>query len=226
MARVDVYVCPVADARGVRDELPTRVAPVFADHARSLLDAGTKPAETGALCELISGALVAAKLGVTRDELLVFGPYGKPSLTAGAPFFNLSHSENIVILGICDEAVGVDVQPMPDELDKYTILTLGRALGIPHQRKADPSPELMELAQTPADWARNWTRVEAVLKAIGTGFGIEPPEYLPLMDEWQCAWGQVGADMICVATRTEPEIVIHDFDLISWIGGDHGHDGN
>lgn len=217
MAKVDVYVCSVEDTRTVKDCLPALVAPVFAEHAQRLLAAGTVPAETGAMNELASGAMLAALLGVTRDDQLAFGPYGKPDLTDGSSFFNISHSEDLVILGICDETVGVDVQPVPDELDKYTILTLGRALGMPHKRKADPTPELMELARTPVEWARQWTRVEAILKGIGTGFGIEPAEYLPLMDEWQCAWGQVGSDVICVATRTVPEIIMHDFDIRAWM---------
>ena len=217
MAKVDVYVCSVEDARAVKDNLLALVAPVFADHARRLLATGTAPAETGAMNELASGALLASLLGVTRDDQLVFGTYGKPELVVGAPCFNLSHSEDIVILGVCDETIGVDVQPVPEELDKYTVLTLGRALGMPHKRKADPSPELMELARTPVEWARQWTRVEAILKAIGTGFGIEPPEYLPLMGEWRCAWHQRGADVMCVATRSMPEITMHDFDIRAWL---------
>ena len=217
MAKVDLYTCPVAEARAVSAALPAGVAPCFARHAAELFAAGTGPAEIGALNELASGTMLAALLGVTRDDQLAFGPYGKPDLKDGSSFFNISHSEDLVILGICDETVGVDVQPIPDELDKYTILTLGRALGMPHKRKADPTPELMELARTPVEWARQWTRVEAILKAIGTGFGIEPAEYLPLMDEWQCAWDQVGSDVICVATRTVPEIIMHDFDIRAWV---------
>lgn len=215
-ALVTVYVCRIAEAREVGDVLLARVADCFAKEARHLLDVGTEPAAVSAYCELASGALLATKLGVNRDDQLLIGPYGKPALAAPGPHFNISHSDNLAILGISDQELGVDVEPAPPSLERYALLTLGRALGMPHQRKAPPSPELRALAPTPREWARQWTRVEAILKGIGTGFGIEPRAYLPLMEGWQCAWDAVGEDVICCATQGEPRMELINFDVRAW----------
>lgn len=210
---VRCYLARVEDARAHRAELFASIMPRFAEHAQRYFNAGTKPAETGGLCELAAGGLLARVLGFTRDEQLTIGTYGKPAAADGSAFFNISHSDGVVVLGVADEEVGVDVEGIPDELRDLDVMALGRSLGMPRERKAPPTPEMRALAPTPDAWAREWTRLEAILKGIGTGFGVEPAEYLPRMGEWQCAWEPLGADMLCCATRSQPQIELIEVHL-------------
>ena len=94
------------------------------------------------------------------------GPQDKPYLASG-PSFNLSHSGELLLLGVAAEGrVGVDVEverPIP-ELD---------ALAGAHFSPA----EVAELAGLPPDeraraFLRGWTRKEAFIKALGGGLSL------------------------------------------------------
>lgn len=75
---------------------------------------------------------------------LEIGEYGKPRLRGG-PRFNLSHSEGIALVAVCDREVGVDVEAVKPQ------------------------------ARRPAALCVTWTRYEARVKCIGTGLGSPPP---------------------------------------------------
>lgn len=118
--------------------------------------------------------LLGAFCGVPPQAIeLVAGPNGKPQLAAGAtaqmpfrpPEFNVAHSGDLVLLGVhATRAVGVDVE--------------WHRPGLPWQRIARRclAPELCQeiealppAARLPA-FLRHWCRLEAELKARGTGF--------------------------------------------------------
>ncbi|WP_137918846.1 4'-phosphopantetheinyl transferase superfamily protein [Hydrogenophaga sp. 2FB] len=103
---------------------------------------------------------------------LVFteGPFGKPRLSGGGmPHFNMSHSGDWALIGICDAVpIGVDIellQPMDD------LAALARR---------NFSTEEFDAFQAVAPGVRLeaflqcWTRKEACLKALGSGLSIEP----------------------------------------------------
>ena len=88
------------------------------------------------------------------------GEFGKPSVDGVE--FSLSHTGSVVLIGLGDLPLGVDVEKVPDD---RTVQQVGSSF---HPREA------AELLGLPADarpgaFARVWVRKEALLKAIGTG---------------------------------------------------------
>lgn len=97
---------------------------------------------------------------------LEFGSQGKPRLRGG-PEFNLSHSENLVLLAIGgDQPVGVDVERvrfMPDAIDIAKLYFTKREYEALHR--------LSYKEQTETFFCY-WTRKEACLKAVGYGLSL------------------------------------------------------
>jgi 4'-phosphopantetheinyl transferase len=104
------------------------------------------------------------------------GRFGKPAL-ANPPargeqlFFNLSHSASTVLVGLATTDLGVDVEDIRDNLDPDS---LAEQVFSPREQQA--------LAARPPGRPRIeaffalWTRKEALLKALGTGFFRKPTE--------------------------------------------------
>ena len=95
------------------------------------------------------------------------GRQGKPHcLNAGAPLFNLSHSGDLILLGFHPTLeVGVDVEQARPNIN-----------WLPIARRVLPAAELTALLATPTAWQKiaflaAWCRLEARLKAQGTGLG-------------------------------------------------------
>jgi 4'-phosphopantetheinyl transferase len=103
-----------------------------------------------------------------------YGPFGKPALKPEArgqtPLcFNLSHSRSLALLAVARREVGVDVEDLDREVDE---LAIGLQCLSPREQLA--------LAARPAGRQRRaaffslWTRKEALLKGLGTGFSRDP----------------------------------------------------
>ena len=105
--------------------------------------------------------------GHPENFTVSYNENGKPTVQ-DAPFFNLSHSGNFVMLAISDTPVGCDIE----QLHK-AILT---------KHVFHPN-ELAKLSSFPEGDARNfeflrlWTAKEAFLKAIGTGIDANANTY-------------------------------------------------
>ena len=90
--------------------------------------------------------------------------FGKPHLVGIAGIhFNLSHSQDVVVVAVANVAVGVDVEhirPLPDLLDMAQ-----------HFFRADETETLRQLSPDlqPSAFFRAWVRKEAYLKATGAG---------------------------------------------------------
>jgi phosphopantetheinyl transferase len=114
--------------------------------------------------------LLAARSGVAPNELtLCAGEHGKPTIshcTAAGCHFNLSHTGGWWLLALTDSPVGVDLE-MADRVVDAARLAV---------RVFTPGEEAaLQLAGTDPAAARAvfldcWTRKEALLKALGTGF--------------------------------------------------------
>lgn len=94
---------------------------------------------------------------------------GKPYLPTCDWHFNLSHSGDWALIGVCrDHPIGVDLElsaPMPDADD----------LARRHFTAAEHTAYMSSpLNQRHATFLRGWTRKEACLKALGSGLSIEP----------------------------------------------------
>lgn len=89
-------------------------------------------------------------------------PHGRPRVAGADPgvHFSLSHSGELVLLGLAGAPVGVDVEELPDE---QVVVDLSGRLH-PAEQSEIAAAEQPQLA-----FARVWTRKEAYLKGIGTG---------------------------------------------------------
>ena len=109
---------------------------------------------------LLREVLGRATLIPAADVQIRTGEFGKPSVDGVE--FSLSHTGSVVLIGLGDLPLGVDVEKIPE----------GRTAG---QVGSGFHPqETEELLDLPADarpeaFARVWVRKEALLKAIGTG---------------------------------------------------------
>ena len=105
----------------------------------------------------------AASVRVTRSES------GKPELEGAALAVSLAHSAAVALMAIARaEQVGVDVEVLRSDAAGWALV--GHALAEAEQSRLE--------ALAPADRAesflRTWTRKEAILKAAGTGLGLDP----------------------------------------------------
>ncbi|MDT9684474.1 4'-phosphopantetheinyl transferase superfamily protein [Streptomyces sp. TRM76323] len=91
-------------------------------------------------------------------------PHGRPVLSPARLEFSLSHSRDLVLIGVAPTPIGVDTEPVPKP---GTAEQLARMLH-PAEREevAAALPE-----HRAAVFARLWVRKEAYLKGLGTGLG-------------------------------------------------------
>ena len=101
-----------------------------------------------------AGLLLSSVLNVRRDEDLIFGQYGKPLLTKGAPHFNLSHSGEHVLLGVSDDLIGVDME----QVDRKVPEAVQKRVCLPQERGLDS--------------LQVFTRKECAMKLTGQGFSL------------------------------------------------------
>lgn len=111
--------------------------------------------------------ILAETLGVEPFALeFTAGEHGRPFLTGGvrAPSFNLSHSETLAVLALCDAVVGADVERLNDVPE-----------GVAEMMFSAPEVAALEAIvpdQQARAFYRCWTAKEAVLKALGTGLSL------------------------------------------------------
>ncbi|MFF2774177.1 4'-phosphopantetheinyl transferase family protein [Streptomyces sp. NPDC058052] len=136
--------------------------------------------------------LLAPRLGVAPAEVVYRREpcpgcgdlHGRPAVDGppGVPHFSLSHSGDVVLIGIAARTVGVDVESFPKAT---TVREVTSALH-PLERA-----EIADAGHAPEAFARIWCRKEAYLKGIGIGMarsldkdylGERDPSALP--DGW------------------------------------------
>ncbi len=115
--------------------------------------------ESARLRAIAAGLLLHDVLGVRDDADLVCNEFGKPALAAGRPWFNLSDGGDWAALAVADFPVGVDLEPLREDWPA----------GL---RRCFLPEELAWLDEAPTGerFFTLWTRLEAALKARGTGF--------------------------------------------------------
>ena len=173
------------------------------EEARRMRLARIKNAKVRAEC-IASGMLLREALadyGYPVEEKpleLVYGLEGKPELKpsesceteeksqinssevtgASAPYFSISHSDNIVVCAVDDESVGVDTE----KVKKVSPLLPKRVLS--EEENAEFCRILEEKSAEAAYgyFTVRWTEKESIAKLIGKGIGmdfrtIDPSEY-------------------------------------------------
>jgi phosphopantetheinyl transferase len=113
--------------------------------------------------------VLATALGrAPREIALAAGPHGKPGLAPGQDGglrWNLSHSGRLALVAVArDVEVGADVERVRPWPDDDRVLPLDLLASRARRRLA-----ALPAAARPREFARCWTRVEAVAKALGTG---------------------------------------------------------
>lgn len=115
-------------------------------------------------CRGLLRELIAQWTGRDAASLLFhYNDYGKPELEG--LHFNVSHCANLAVIALSrDTPVGIDVEAINEDAD---VMALARTAFSP--------AECAELSAMPAGqrvaaFFRGWTRKEAYLKLLGTGF--------------------------------------------------------
>lgn len=95
---------------------------------------------------------------------------GKPYLTGHEDiFFNLSHSGNMVLLGLSGKEIGVDIEAekeFKDSLINYVFCDDEKSLAKELTKSLNLSPDQV--------YTRLWTAKESVMKYCGMGIALEP----------------------------------------------------
>ena len=99
------------------------------------------------------------------DIVFAAGPYGKLSVAASegasAPFFNLSHSGDFVLIALSETGeIGIDIEYRDPELDVGSIVS-----------QVLSEQERCSEQIRPLDFFARWVGKEAALKALGVGVG-------------------------------------------------------
>jgi 4'-phosphopantetheinyl transferase len=102
---------------------------------------------------------------------LEVGKNGKPRLaTAGGLEFNLSHSQGLALIAVAERPVGVDIEAIQPDRDLRAVAE--RSLPPADVKDFDAAAE----DEQAAIFYRAWTRHEARLKCLATGFSGPPLE--------------------------------------------------
>ncbi|MEV6734938.1 4'-phosphopantetheinyl transferase superfamily protein [Streptomyces sp. NPDC051364] len=115
-------------------------------------------------------AVPPTEVRYAREECPCCGaPHGRPALH-GFPedlHFSLSHRSDLVLIGVSQAPIGVDVELVSDiqESDELALM-----LHPDEQAEA----QALNPVRRPRAVARLWTRKEAYLKGLGTGLGRDP----------------------------------------------------
>jgi 4'-phosphopantetheinyl transferase len=149
-------------------------------------------------------------LGRPAERLtLAEGPHGKPRLDApdgDGIEFNLSHSHGRLLIAVCRESpVGIDIERIDRKVDPISLTETALSTDDQERLRAAAAADRHSL------FFSLWTRREAALKAVGTGFGVPTGELsgleirdLPIDPDFKAAVAVVGGGM---------EVEVHEADL-------------
>ncbi|MEE0628690.1 MAG: 4'-phosphopantetheinyl transferase superfamily protein [Collinsella sp.] len=155
------------------------------------------------------GLLLRDALGVFDDTQLARSAFGKIELADGeAPSISISHGGSVAVLAVSDVArsgggpIGVDIEA----IDEIAPVAVERMVNDDERAWINAAPNLQErnlrLSQT-------WTCIEAILKAEGVGFSIDPrKDGMP--DGWNTSSVTYGRCVISCAARSMPRIVLKE----------------
>ena len=155
------------------------------------------------------GLLLRDALGVFDDTQLACSAFGKIELADGeAPSISISHGGGVAILAVSD-----------------VVRSVGGPIGADIESVDDLASLAVERMASPREWAwidtavdqqerrfrmcQVWTRIEAILKAEGTGFSTDPrKDGMPV--GWVTSSVAFGDSVISCAARSMPHIVIKE----------------
>jgi phosphopantetheine--protein transferase-like protein len=145
----------------------------------------------------IWGASTIARNYDLQSLIIETTPSGKPYLKDYPNlFFNLSHTDNLILIAIANSPVGVDVEKNERNADKEAIIK--HFFSEKEQQTFFSQPEeLRQLA-----FVKGWTRKEAILKATGEG--------LSKMNDYEVSFEPV-TDKPIINIKAEHKFNVKDF---------------
>lgn len=122
-------------------------------------------------CRALLRRLIAKTTGDDAAAIAFrYGAHGKPELDA--IHFNVSHSENLAAIALSREGpIGIDVEVIDATRE---VLPLARTAFSPLEQNVINA---LTSEQQVAAFFRGWTRKEAYLKLLGTGFSLSPESF-------------------------------------------------
>lgn len=187
----------------------------FADHRRRY------QIGHGALRAILGGYLGKDP----RDLEFAQGPRGKPYLAEAGPFFNLSHSGKLALIGVSAVELGLDCEKVRH------LESLGEIA-----RKHFSEAEFAALDALQGDarelaFYRCWTRKEAYIKALGEGLSMpldsfdvslcEQPQLLLCRDgredpaKWSMLDVSPGPEFVGAVALRAKDVVVKRFRLLN-----------
>ncbi|WP_408070887.1 4'-phosphopantetheinyl transferase family protein [Butyrivibrio sp. JL13D10] len=189
--KVFLYKININEIKEDEETLLLNIAPHYARKYEKCKVYSSKMHELGA------GSLLAKYLNITKDEQLFFNEYGKPMLKGINKEFSLSHSGDYVVLAISDIPVGVDIE----RIDRVDLRVLERVLPPAYYEKIKNDDSVANNAK---ELTKCWTSVEAILKARGEGFYIDPRADEKFMEGWFIENKKVEDDYMISIALAEP----------------------
>lgn len=124
------------------------------------------------------------------------------------PSISISHAAGTVVLAVSEAAqlsggpIGVDIEPM----DEVSPLAVSRMAATEERAWIDAAGNQRDRCRR---MCQVWTRIEAVLKAQGSGFSVDPgKDGLP--DGWNVSFTEYDGGVISCAARFVPQIVLKE----------------
>ncbi|SKB83400.1 Phosphopantetheinyl transferase [Lachnospiraceae bacterium] len=189
--RVTVYVLDIEFLKGIENELLPLIPSCYREKYQ---DASI---EENKLQELGAGYLLSKYLKLKDDSALTFNEYGRPQLSGdyegNCTDFSISHSDNYVVLAVSPIPIGADIE----NAERITLPVLKRVL-------PPADYEHIEKNSDQTTRAKFWTKVEAVLKAHGTGFMLDPRSDPSFMDGWHTESSVIDDTHVLSCAAHEP----------------------
>ena len=107
-------------------------------------------------------------------EMILYNEFGKPYLKNNEVYFNISHCDRYVLIGISDYEIGVDIEPKVD-INKANKLIQKFSLDVIEEYNQSDCKEEY--------FSKKWVLLEAYSKMLGTGISFDLMKTLKLSDE-------------------------------------------
>ena len=175
---VHVWTVSLASCNRELDELPAVLS--NGEHERAARFAFEKDYARYVSCRAKLRLLLARYTGVMPEKIVFrYELHGKPAVALGGGWqFNVSHSRDVAAIAVSRfNPVGIDIELIDPEFPRDEVAEETMA--------ADERSDLAALPPVaqPGWFFQLWTIKEAMLKAAGAGFSLEPRDIRIRLDE-------------------------------------------
>lgn len=134
-----------------------------------------KDANRYIICRVLLKFILARRLSIPVSEInIALNHNKKPYLVNdNSVFFNLSHSKDLAIIAVSDNAVGIDLEYLNNNFDFMDML--------PTIFSSKEIERVLTTTQKAQTFFKYWTRKEAIVKATGQGISDDLPK-IPATD--------------------------------------------